>query len=174
MTLAQISDASQAVAAIAVVASLVILIRQNRQANILKRDEATRRQMEGNQNILRVLFESPGMADVWRRGTSNFEQLSDEDRIKFLAFVTYTFRIWEALYQEHLHGQLDDGIWRAHARMLRDVQALSGVKHAWTLRKHVFSETFQKFYEAHAAQGVAMDLYGLDAGDKVRSVEGPM
>ena len=171
MTLSQISDASQAVAAIAVVTSLVILILQNREANLLKRDEATRRQMDGNQNILRALFEVPGMADVWARGTSNFEDLSHEDRIKFLAFVTYTHRIWEALYQEHIRGQLDDGIWRAHARMLRDVQALSGVEHAWAIRKHVFSEAFQRFYEAHAAQGVAMDLYGMDAGSKEQPVE---
>ena len=173
MTLTQISDASQAVAAFAVVASLIILILQNRQANALKREEATRRQMEGIQNISRLIFETPGMADVWGRGISNFEALSNEDKIKFLTFVTYTHRVWEAMYQEFLRGQLDEGIWRAHARMLQDVQALSGVKLAWTLRKHVFSDTFQDFYERNAAQAVVTDLYGLDAGDKEQPVEIP-
>jgi hypothetical protein len=166
MTLAQLSDASQAVAAFAVVASLIILILQNRQANILARQEAMRRQMEGVQNISRVIFETPGMADVWVRGTSDFKQLSGEDRIKFLAFVTYTHRIWEGLHKEHLRGQLDDELWQAHAQMLRSVQALSGVRHAWTLRKGIFSEAFQRFYEANAMQGVAMDIYGLDAREQ--------
>ena len=172
MTLAQISDASQAVAAVAVVASLVILILQNHQANSLARHEATRRHMEGIQNISRAIFGTPGLADVWGRGTADFEQLSPEDRIKFLTFFTYTHRTWEALHQEHLRGQLDDGIWRAHANMLRDVQALSGCKHAWTIRKHVFSEGFQRFYEANATQGIAMDIYGLVARDEAQPVEG--
>ena len=172
MTLAQISDASQAVAAVAVVVSLVILILQNHQANSLARHEARRRHMEGIQNISRAMFETPGLADVWGRGTADFERLSHEDRIKFLTFLTYTNRTWEALHQEHLRGQLDDDLWRAHANMLRDTQALSGVKHAWTLRKHIFSEGFQRFYEANATQGVAMDLYGLVARDEEQLVEG--
>ena len=171
MTLAQISDASQAVAAIAVVASLVILIIQNHQANVLARDEATRRQMEGLQSISRVIFETPGLADLWMRGTAEFESLSNEDRVKFMAFVTYTHRIWEALHLEHLRGQLDDGLWQAHAKMLRDVQALNGVKHAWTVRKHVFSEVFQRFYDANASEGDAQDLYGLHASNEEQPVE---
>ena len=172
MTLAQISDASQAVAAVAVIASMVILILQNRQTNILARDEAMRRQMEGIQNISRKIFEIPGLADVWGRGLSDFERLSNEDRIKFLGFVTYTHRIWEGLHQEYLRGQLDDGLWRAHAQMLRAVQAHSGVKHAWALRKHVFSEAFQRFYEANATLGMAMDIYGLGTSDEAQRAEG--
>jgi len=165
MTLAQISDASQAIAAVAVVASLIILILQNRQANLLKRDEATRRQMEGSQNILRALFELPGIAEIWRQGIANIDQLTDEDRIKFIAFTTYTLRIWEGSHQEYLRGQLDEGIWRAHAQMLRSVQDFSGIKRVWTLRRFIFSEVFLRFYDAHATQGVAADLYGL-GGDK--------
>lgn len=64
ITLAEVSDASQAVAAVAVVVSLAILIRQNYEANILGRDEAVRRQIEGIQNISRELFEAPGLAGV--------------------------------------------------------------------------------------------------------------
>lgn len=127
--------------------------------------------MEGLQSISRVIFESPGLADVWMRGTAEFESLSNEDRVKFMAFVTYTHRIWEALHLEHLRGRLDDGLWQAHAKMLRDVQALKGVKHAWTVRKHVFSEVFQRFYEANASEGNAQDLYGLHASNEEQAVE---
>jgi hypothetical protein len=53
--------------------------------------------------------------------------------------------------------------------MLRDVQALEGHKRAWALRKHVFSEAFQTFYEANATQGVPRDLYGLDLAEDAQS-----
>lgn len=171
MTLAEISDASQAIAAIAVVASLVILILQNQQANALARNEARRRQMEGIQSISRAAFETPGLADVWARGTSDFQRLSSEERVRFMAFVTYTHRIWEGLHQEYLRGQLDEGLWHAHAQMLRDVQVLSGVKHAWNIRKHIFSADFQRFYEANADAGIAQDIYGLDVGNEGQPAE---
>ena len=172
MTLAEVSDASQAVAAVAVVVSLAVLIRQNYEANILARDEAVRRQIEGIQNISRELFEAPGLADVWLRGTTDFEELSNVDRIKFLSFATYTFRIWEALHRQQLRGLLEDSVWSAHTKMLRDVQALSGLKRAWEIRKHVFSETFQRFYETNAMQGAALDIYATDSGSEKKSSGG--
>jgi hypothetical protein len=169
VTLAELSDASQAVAAVAVVASLIIIILQNHQANILAREEAMRRQIEGLQTLSRVLFETPGMADIWERGTSDFDSLPNQERIRFLSFVAYTCRIWEALHRQHLRGQLDDDLWRSHVQMLRDVQGLEGHKRAWALRKHVFSEAFQTFYEANATQGVPRDLYGLDLAEDAQS-----
>ena len=42
--------------------SLVVLIMQNHQANQFARDTAMRHQVEGIQNISRVIFETPGMA----------------------------------------------------------------------------------------------------------------
>jgi hypothetical protein len=172
MTLAQLSDASQAVAAVAVIASLAILILQNHQANVLARAEAMRRQIEGIADISRQLFEVPGLADVWARGTPDLNRLSNEERIRFLSFITYTHRTWEALHREHLRGHLEDDLWRAHAQMLRNVQALGGVKQAWALRKYVFSEVFQKFYEANAIEGVAMDPYGLAPSDDAQQETG--
>ncbi len=138
MTLEDLSNASQAVAAVAVVASLVILILQNHQANILARAEAMRRQIEGLQDISRILFEAPGIADLWQRGTSNFDGLPTDDRIRFISFVTYTCRIWEGLHRQHLRGQLDDDLWQAHAQMLRDVQAMEGHKRVWSFASMCF------------------------------------
>ena len=160
MTLADVSNASQAIAGGAVVVSLIILILQNHQANLLARAEATRRQIEGLQNISRMLLEAPGLAELWTRGSSDFEGLPANDRVRFLAWVTYTLRIWEGLHRQHLQGQLDDDLWRAHVQMLRDVQAIDGHQRVWELRKHVFSETFQRFFEANATAGAPRDLYG--------------
>lgn len=163
MILEDLSYLSQIIAAAAVIASLVILILQNYQAGRFARDTATRQQIEGLQNISRVIFETPGMADVWARGNAAFDELSNEDRVRFLAFVTYTHRIWEGLHATFARGQLDGALWRAHSQMLRDVQALQGTQRAWELRKHVFSDAFQAFYESNRKQGTARDIYALSA-----------
>ena len=76
MTLADVSNASQAIAGGAVVVSLIILILQNHQANLLARAEATRRQIEGLQNISRMLLEAPGLAELWTRASRVFRQMT--------------------------------------------------------------------------------------------------
>ena len=161
MTLEEIYYVGQTIAAIAIIGSLVALIAQNHAAHKLVRDAAIRSQVEGLQNIPRALFETPGMADVWVRGIENIDQLSNEDRVKFMAFVTYTFRIWEGLHAQFRHSQLDKEVWRGHTQMLRGVQVLAGVKNVWGLRRHAFSQEFQIFYESNLAQAASQDLYEL-------------
>ena len=161
MTLEEIYYVSQSIAAIAIIGSLVALIGQNYASQKMTRDAAVRNQIEGLQNVSRALFETPGMADVWVRGLGSFDQLSNEDRVKFTAFVTYTLRIWEGLHAQFRHRQLDGDIWRGHILQLRDVQNFEGSKKVWELRRHAFSEEFREFYECNLSQGTAHDIYGL-------------
>ena len=161
MTLAQVSDLSQAIAAAAVVISLLILIRESRQSNQLLRDAAVRNQVEGVQNISRAIFEVPGMADVWIKGAVALDQCTEGDRVRFLTFLTYSLRIWEGLHAQFLQGHLQDAMWRSHTQMLRDVQVLPGAKAMWEMRKHIFSAAFQEFYEQNLAQGEVRDMFGL-------------
>jgi hypothetical protein len=128
MTLEEIYYVGQTIAVVAIVGSLIVLIMQNREAHQLARDSALRHQIEGLQNISRLLFETPGMADVWVRGGAGLDKLSPEDRVKFMAYMTYTLRIWEGLHAQFLRGQLGDELWRVHAKQLRDVQEFNGVK----------------------------------------------
>ncbi len=166
MTLEDLSYLSQIIAAAAVIASLIILIVQNYQAGQFARDSAVRQQVEGLQNISRVIFETPGLADIWARGSAAFDRLSNEERVRYLAFLTYTLRTWEGLHATFARGQLDGALWRAHAQMLRDVQVFQGAERGWALRKHVFSEAFQAFYESNLKQGAPRDIYGLGAKDE--------
>lgn len=166
MTLEDFSYLSQIIAAAAVVASLVVLILQNYQAAQFARHTAVRQQVEGIQNISRAIFETPGLADIWARGNSAFDDLSDEDRVRYLSFLTYTFRIWEGLHSTFERGQLDSALWRAHVQMLRDVQALQGTQKVWEIRKHIFSVAFQNFYESNTRQTVPKDIYAFGTRQK--------
>lgn len=160
MTLEQIYELSQTLSSLAVVVSLYVLIQQNRQANQLARDTAMQHQVEGLQNISRALYETPGLADIWFRGCSSFDSLNAEDRVRFATFTTYTLRVWEGLQVQHTRGLIDHDLWTSHIKMLRDVQALSGSKAVWELRRHNFSKAFQDFYDGNASNAEARDLYG--------------
>ena len=161
MTLEEIYYVGQTMAAIAIIGSLVALIAQNHASQKMVRYAAVRNQVEGLRDISRALFETPGLADVWVRGLGGLDQLSNEDRVKFTTFITYTLRIWEGLHAQFRHRQLGEEVWRGHIRQLRDVQNFDGPKKVWELRRHAFSEEFREFYESNLAQGTAQDIYGL-------------
>ena len=161
MTLEQIYYVGQTISAVAIIGSLLALIAQNYAAQKLVRDAAVRTQVEGLQNISRALFETPCMADVWFRGIGGLEGLSDEDRVKYTAFLVYSLRIWEGLYAQFQHRQLGGEVWRGHIQQLRDVQEFEGVKNVWEARRHTFSDEFQRFYENNLAQEIAQDIYGF-------------
>ena len=166
MTLEYISYLSQTIAAVAVIVSLVILIVQNYQAARFARETAVRQQVEALQNISRALYETPGLADLWTRGNADFDQLSNEERVRYIAFFTYTLRVWEGLHLVFARGQIDAEHWRPHTQMLRSVQDLPGAERIWGLREHVFSDTFQSFYENNRKQESARDIYGLRVDDR--------
>ena len=162
MTLEGIYYVGQTIAVVAIIGSLIVLIVQNRQAHQLAVDTAVRHQIEGMQNISRSLFETPGLADIWRRGNMGLGHLVEEDRVRYLSFLTYTLRIWETSHAVFIKGDVVEALWISHTRQLRDVQDMEGVKQGWDMRRHVFSEAFQTFYDGNAANGIPKDdMYGL-------------
>ena len=162
MTLENIYYVGQTIAVVAIIGSLIVLIIQNRQAHQLAVDTAVRHQIEGMQNISRSLFETPGLADIWRRGNMGLGHLVNDERVRYLSFLNYTLRIWEASHTVFIKGDVAEALWISHTRQLRDVQAMEGVRQAWEMRRHVFSDAFQSFYDENASKGVPKDdMYGL-------------
>ncbi len=147
MGLEEIYYVGQTIAVIAIVGSLLALIAQNRAAHKLAREATVRNQIQGLQNISRALFETPELAGIWLRGIEGIERLSAEERVKFMAYVTYALRTWEGLYLQFRDGKLPESDWLGHIEMLHGLQALTGVASVWAARGHAFSKEFRDFYE---------------------------
>ncbi len=160
MTLEEIGILSNIAAALAVMASLIFVGLQVRQANRMMKDAAVRHHAEQVQSISKVVFEVPGLSDLWFRGSAGIANLTPEERIRFVNFCTYTLRIWEQLYVQREQGLMDPEMWDANILILRDIHALPGVASAWEIRRHHFSPRFRKFYEGFVAVGEAKSLYG--------------
>jgi hypothetical protein len=160
MTLEEIYYIGQTIAVLLVLGSLVVLIVQVRTANKLAREAANHAQSEGLQAISRALFEAPGLAGVWERGTRDLASLSNEERVQFVAFTTYTTRIWEDLHLQYLRGQVADDLWNSHLRLLSSIQQLPGFNDAWEIRRATFSPTFQKLYDGNKNNWTNGEAYG--------------
>ena len=160
MSLETINYVAQAVGSVAVVASLIILAWQARLGLRMMRDSAMHLHTAKLQSISRSIFECPGLADVWSRGLNGMAGLNDEERARFVAFVFYSFRVWEETFLQHRSGATDDDLWTANVSIMRDVHAMPGVREVWAIRRHNFTPSFRTYYESYTTEGEVKPLYG--------------
>ena len=149
----------QIIANVAVVASVLFLVVQARLGIRMLRDAAERNHMDKHQSVSRMMAENPQLADLWVRGsTSGLASLTDAERAQFVNFFTYVLRIWEELYLQHRRGLIDEATWVANVRILRDTKVMRGADDAWAVRRHLFTDAFQRFYDEQD-EGEARPLY---------------
>ena len=128
------------------------------------RDEAIRNHNEKHQSVSRALYENPQLADLWSRGSKNgLMSLTEAERAQFVNFYMYVLRVWEELYLQQRGGMMDNALWAANVQVLRDTYPMPGAKDVWQVRRHLFTQEFQDFYERFAAEGEAKPLYDLPA-----------
>ena len=75
-------------------------------------------------------------------------RLNEAERVQFVNFLTYVLRIWEELFLQHRRGLVDDEMWQANARIVRDTKPMPGARDTWAVRRHLFTEAFQHFFES--------------------------
>ena len=164
MTLQDTSTVVQMIANLAVIASLVFVVLQVRMGVRMLRDAATRNHTDKVQSVSRMLSENPQLCDLWARGSkAGLEGLSDAERVQFVNFYTHVLRVWEELYLQYRSGVMDNALWAANMTILRDTHQMHGAQEAWAVRRHLFTQAFQDFYDAYAASGDARPLYELPA-----------
>lgn len=154
----------QMIANIAVIATLIFVALQVRMGVRMLRDAAVRNHNEKHQSVSRAMFENPQLADLWVRGSRDgLASLSDAERAQFVNFFMYVLRVWEELFLQQRSGLMDNALWSANVRILRDTHQMRGAQEAWAVRRHLFTQAFQDFYDAYASAGEAKPLYELPA-----------
>ena len=156
------ATAVQVIANLAVVASVLFLVFQSRLGIQMLREAAERNHMDKHQSVSRMIAENPQLAELWSRGSRlGIASLTDAERVQFVNFFTYVLRIWEELFLQQGRGLVDQQMWSANVRILRDTKAMPGARDAWSVRCHLFTDAFQSFYDEQDAS-LARPLYELD------------
>ncbi|QIK96623.1 hypothetical protein G7076_09400 [Sphingomonas sp. HDW15A] len=158
------ANAVQIVANLAVVASVLFLVVQSRLGIQMLREAAERNHMDKHQSVSRIIAENPQLAELWSRGSrQGIASLTEPERVQFVNFFTYVLRIWEELYLQQGRGLIDSKMWSANVLILRDTKAMPGASDAWSIRRHLFTDAFQRFYDEQDSS-LAKPLYELKGG----------
>ena len=133
--------------AIAVFLSLVYLASQIRAQNRESRISSVHEITEAFRQSLEVLS-VPEMAQIYVKGVINIDELSDWERISFIAMVQGFLRVWEEAYYQHSEQRLDDGNWGAMDTQFGDAISSTGFQQVWLLRKAYYRKEFRDYVDS--------------------------
>ncbi|HEY6661354.1 MAG TPA: hypothetical protein VIZ66_00365 [Sphingomicrobium sp.] len=147
MTLEQWSFIAQIISAIAVIASLIFVGFQLRRATEAIRAASSDAYSVAYTQFVHAVVENGDFADIWARGLKDPGALTDVEWIRFIAYVSGQFRLYDSSRVQWLRGRLDDEHWYAVEHHATSFANQPGFIAAWKLRGHWHSPEFRAWFD---------------------------
>ncbi|MGC1301863.1 MAG: hypothetical protein WA840_05775 [Caulobacteraceae bacterium] len=147
MTLAEISQISQAIGSAAVVASLIFVGVQLHQNTKATRASSHHAVSEALNQVNLLWARSGDAARIWLAGTSDRCALTPEDRWRFDSMVRAYLHVCETMYMQADLGAGDAGIVIAEGNGIKSVFLSASVKEWWQENPFGFSPEFRKYVD---------------------------
>jgi hypothetical protein len=148
MSLEDLGNIGEFVAAVAVVVSLIYLALQIRQNTSSVRASTFHQSASSAADFTRAIGEQKEVARILRTGLRGIEQLEDDDdRVRFVMLLHTLFRQYEDFFFQRQAGTLGSESWDAWRYSLRANLSNPGFTPFWELRRLYFTESFRHFVE---------------------------
>jgi len=142
MSLEDLGNIGELVAAIGVIASLIYLAVQIRQNTSSAREAAWHSVLRDLQQFRSLIAQDPEVARVYREGLRDLKSLNDDDRWRFGALMQSLYSVFETAFRARTEGlfqhHLDDIVWQA---------SRPGTREWWSKGKRLYSPEFRRFLD---------------------------
>lgn len=154
MTLEELYYVSQVIASVAVIASLVYLALQTRQAA-----RSTRAAMHENRatTVLRHIdkISDAEFNPIWIRGNRGAADMSDADISRYVTQVSGMIIVWEERFREKKEGMLDESRWASSELTIAAMTRSPGFRAVVALLRPRLDPDFGALMDKHADLGRA-------------------
>jgi hypothetical protein len=148
MSLEDLGNVGEFVAAVGVIISLIYLAVQIRQNTSSVRASTFHESANRAADFTKAIGEQKELARILRTGLGGLEQLEDDDdRLRFVMLLHTLFRQYEDIFFQYRAGNLSSESWDAWRYSIRSNLSNPGVTPFWNLRRPFFTESFRKFVE---------------------------
>ena len=161
MTLEQASLIAQIVSAVAVIASLIFVGVQLKQATAAVRASSSEAHAALYTELVHSIIDHPDFARIWSIGLTDPKALSEEEWVRFVAYSSALFRQYETSRVQWLKGRLDAEHWHTIEKQAISFGDMPGLKAAWKVRRHWYSRDFRAWFDGLDAKDVPLP-YGRD------------
>ena len=142
-----ISTIAEITAAVGVIISLLYLAKQIRAQIRESRLAASHEISEGFREIL-LPFADPDLCEVFVRANTDFDGLTDPERVQMIAVHSRNIRLWEEAYYQFQGGRLDENIWNTIVRQYSSYLSAPSFRRVWELRRAYYDDEFREFVES--------------------------
>ena len=147
MTIADLSDIAQALAAIATVLGLVFVGYQIRQNTRATRAAAHHSVSDSLNELNRMFAESADLTKIWLVGMQDRKALSAEDKWRFDSVMRAYMHVCETMFVQSELGSGDDSIRLAEEEGIRTVMASPGSREWWDENPYGFCAEFRDYVD---------------------------
>jgi hypothetical protein len=172
MSLEQISFAAQVVSAIAIIASLIFVGMQVRQATAAVRNSSSQAHSAIYTQIVSTIIENADFASIWRRGLTEPSALDEDEWVRFVAYASALFRFYESSRVQWLHEQLNEEHWQTIEGQIKTLGSHPGIQAWWKIRGHWHSSAFVTWFEGLDLSNQIL-MYGRDVARKSSKAGAP-
>lgn len=152
MSLEQLAFLAQIISAIAVIASLVFVGFQLSKATAAIRASSSQAHSGLYTDLVQSVIDNDDFARIWAVGLDSPNALKEHEWVRFVAYASALFRLYESSRVQWLNGRLDDEHWHTIERQAGDFGRLPGLRIAWNLRGHWYSSEFRQWFESRTPE----------------------
>ena len=148
MTLADLGNIGEFASAVAVVVSLLYLavqIRQNTSAIRSAQHDAALTKVDA---INASMAQGENTARIYREAAEDFDGMSPDDKLRFIAHATRNYRLWEYSFYQHEDSRLLDEIWRGWCLSMKRECVHPGMRRVWNSSAEMYGDRFRAFVES--------------------------
>lgn len=176
-TVQLLGNLGEFVAAIAVVASLLFVGFQVRQSDRTQRTTSLQSVLDGHRDrTFAPLYESEDMADLWARGLTSFDDLSETEKRRFFSFMfEQCFQMQQAmqLHEQGLVPDVDFDAWLYYTGVLFNCP---GGRAVWPIIERLVTPTVRdlmnEYWDENPTLPTYQELNPLFVADRAAGVIG--
>jgi hypothetical protein len=152
MTLEQYAAIAEIIGVILVIGSLVYVARQLGQNTKMMRATAAGQRVQRDAELnFRVSDNNDGFTEIWLKGITALDSLSEAERIRLIFFNRSAIVHWHNMFSLRSQNLLPDSAWNEMTWLIRHVGLRQDLLEAWRMFKGSFDIPFQKFLDSELA-----------------------
>ena len=141
MSLQDLGNIGEFLAAVAVLVSLVYLAVQIRQNTRSVRMASQHAICTSLHELSQAMVYEPSLPELLRVGGLDLNSLGDDDRMRFETIVSWLFRMYEEIYTYHQQGHIESNFWTARSENMLAYISIPGVRQWWDTLQLTFPRT---------------------------------
>jgi hypothetical protein len=144
-----IGAVAEMIGSLAVLATLVYLAFQIRQASRIAKSTSTNQARAGVSDTLSAISGDTEAVNTYTKGMVDPDSLALHEKVRFDLIIFQTLRVTETAFYEYKEGLISAELWESQWRGERKILTTKGGRESWLRQRDLVSTTFMEWVNEH-------------------------